>query len=242
MRVLLPRRNFSIWLFGSAAAIGGIISACAHVLNNYRMGSDELSKSIGILILIAIIGAECIFIGYPRSYKSRLFINLNDALKKSFTIQSKSFELALRNLCLIHNRVVILEMNWDFLDKKTGMDFIKGSSLKNEKIRCFVDVIQGREVVKTFQVDITNTRTFKSLTQEENEEYRWANIIEIDANEISGEVDILFRDLVYLSGKYELIGIIFNPSCHPCTVSNSLLNVLSDVSGDTPREHHAGYQ
>lgn len=112
-------------------------------------------------------------------------------------------------MCLIHNRVVILEMNWNFVDKKTGMNFIKGSSLKNEKIRCFVDVIQDREVVKTFEVDITNTRTLKSSSQEENDEGRWANIIEIDANEISGEVDILFRDLVYLSGKYELTGIIF---------------------------------
>ncbi len=39
--------------------------------------------------------------------------------------------------------------------------------------------------------------------------YRWANIIEIDANEINGEADILFRNFVYLSGKYELTGIIF---------------------------------
>ncbi len=179
MRFLLPRRDFVLWLYGCVVVIAGTMSALAHVLHNYRIGSDELSRSIGILIMVVTIGTSCVFIGYPRAYRGISFIKLDDSLKKSFAIQSKSFECVLKNLRFIHRRVVIVEMNWDFVDKKTGMDFIKGSALKNEKIGCFVDVIQGGEVVKTFQVEITNTRTLKSPWQEENEENRWANIISL---------------------------------------------------------------
>ena len=158
--------------------------------------------------MMAIGAALILWIGYPRSLKGRLFCNATDGIEEKFLIQSKEFELSLSNLFLSNRRVVVIETDWNFVDKKTGTNFIKGSSLKNEKIRCFVDVIQRSKIVQTFEIDVTNTRILVA-GEEENRKDRWRNIIEIDSDEINGEVDILFRDFSYLSEKYELTDIIF---------------------------------
>lgn len=208
MKILLPQRDFFIWLWGLAAAIGGVASAGAHVWHNFNIGDDDLNKSIVIFLMITIGAIVIIAIGYPRRFQGRLFRDITDGAKETFFIRSQKFKLALKNLLLTDDRVVIIEMNWDFDDKKTGTNFLGFSSLKDEEISCLVDITQNSEVLKSFEVQVTNTRT--SSSEDRRLQDIQDNKIEIDSKDVVGEVDVIFSNFYYRNKDYDITQVVLN--------------------------------
>ena len=236
MKLLLPRRNFAHWIFGLAVAIGGSISAGAHLLHNYQIKSEDTSMSMGIFIVVIYTALMVISIGYPRSMKGRLFYDAVDGAKGKFLVESDKFTLSLHNLLITDDRIATILMDWDFKVRKIAVDSIGHSSSKNEAVYFYVDIVKDSTTIESFEFPVTNARTSGPWPRTDGYKESLGNIIEIDSREIEGCIDIIFRDFSFHNDNYEPWPILFTVKVEIDIAASRRSNPVKSVGSETKFE------